>query len=154
MTFERTRDTLPAVLKATPDTGPVVVDLPPTWGALLAGTLLTVDAVVVVVEARELGLAGLARLLDLVDQASEQNPNLALLGIIPSKVGRTRLARDVVARLRERYRIVLPPVREAACIAELPGRGVTLWETSIDHGVRNDMTALVRAVRRKLKGAK
>lgn len=147
--YQRTRQRLPVVLRP-PGAGVVVLDTAPSWGALLGGVLLTADAVVVVAEARHLGLVGLARLLDLVDQAAEQNPRLRLLGILPSRVTRTRLARAVTERLLARYKVTLPALREWAAIAECPAIGGTIWDTPGDSPARANMAEVVGAIRTAL----
>jgi chromosome partitioning protein len=146
----RTRARLAVTLRPVEDAACVVVDLPPSWGALLAGTLLVADAVLVAVEARALGVAGLGRILDLIERAQTQNPRLRLLGIVPSRVGRTRLARAVEARLRERYRCVLTSIRECAAVAEAPADGRTLDLIRPGHPAAADFTALAASVRQAL----
>ncbi len=153
--FERVRSRLPRVLQtdAAPDL--VVLDLPPSWGAILAGALFTADAVLVVVEARELGVARLGDLLDLIDQVREERRGLPeLLGVLPNKANRTRLSRGVIERLERRYRQTLAPVREATRIAETPRLSATLWETPGEMPAKDDLAALVATVRRAMKRGK
>ena len=149
--FEGTRAKLPGALRATGDASAIVADLPPSWGALMASTLLCADGAVVIAEARRLGLTGLGRVLDLIDRAREQNRKLRLLGIVPCRVSRTRMGREVEEELRERYRQTLPSIRDSIRVAECAPAHQTLWERNLDHPVVDDMRALALAVRRALR---
>jgi cellulose biosynthesis protein BcsQ len=93
-------------------------------------------------------------MLDLIDRAREQNPRLRLLGIVPSRVGRTRLAAETVQRLRDRYRATLPPIRDFVRIAERPRSHATVYQSPDDHPAKDDFRALAAAIRRRMKETK
>ena len=139
----RTRARLAVTLRPAEPAACVLADLPPSWGAILAGTVLASDGVLAVVECRALGLAGLSPLLDLIERAGGR-----LLGVVPSRRGRTRLAREVEEHLRERFQC-LTTIREAAAVAEAVADGRTV---AADHPAAQDFHDLAAAVRRALKG--
>lgn len=148
--FERTRARFPALLRTPANVGAVVIDTPPSWGALVAAALASADAVLVAVECRTLGLVGLDRALDLVARVQERNRGLRLLGIAPQRLGRTRDSQRTEALLRERYRAVLPSIRESARVGELPATHRTIFEALPESPARGDFEALAAAVKRAL----
>lgn len=150
--FERTRARFPALLRTGEGIGAVVVDTPPSWGALVAAALASADAVLVAVECRTLGLVGLDRALDLIARIQDRHRGLRLLGIVPQRLGRTRDSQRTEALLRERYRAVLPAIRESARIGELPARNLTIFEAMPEGPARGDFEALAAAVLRGLRG--
>jgi len=83
----------------------LLVDCPPALGLLVVSSLVAVREVFVPVEASTMALGGLARLVQTVERVRERlNPDLQLAHILAVRVdARTLLARDVVARLREKF---------------------------------------------------
>ena len=105
----------------------VLLDCPPTLGILTVNALTAARELVVPVEAHVMALSGLAHLLHTVDVVKERlNPELLVSGILACRVdARTRHAREVVERLRERsgnlvYKTV---IRENVRLAECPSFG-------------------------------
>jgi len=105
----------------------VVIDCPPTLGILTVNALTAVRELLVPVEAHVMALSGLAHLLHTVEVVKERlNPDLAISGVLACRVdGRTRHAREVVEKLRERsgdlvYKTV---IRENIRLAECPSFG-------------------------------
>ncbi len=101
----------------------VLIDCPPSHSSLAVAPLAVAPYVVVPVEARVLALSGIASLIGTMDSVRERlNPNLTLAGVIASRVNRTRHAREVVERLRERFDGLVfdGVVRESIALAEAP----------------------------------
>lgn len=102
----------------------VLVDCPPTLGFLTVSALVACRELLIAVEAHVMALAGLAALLQTTERIRERlNPQLTIAGILPCRVDtRTRLARDVVERLRERFgpQVFQATIRESVRLAEAP----------------------------------
>ena len=101
----------------------LLVDCPPSLGLLAVSALVACDEVFVPVEVRTMAVAGLANLLQTVERVRDRlNPRVKVTGILPCRVdARTRLAQDVLARLRERFGpLMYPPIRENVRLAEAP----------------------------------
>jgi chromosome partitioning protein len=102
----------------------LIVDCPPTLGFLTVSALVACRELLVPVEAHVMALAGLAALLGSVERIRERlNPALTVSAIVACRVdGRTRLAHDVVARLRERFGplVLQTVIRESVRLAEAP----------------------------------
>lgn len=101
----------------------VLLDCPPAMGFLVTSALVSSDEVVVPVEAHVMALAGLASLVQTIEQVHDRlNPQLAITAIVPCRVNRTSHTREVVERLRQRFGglVVDVPVRESVRLAEAP----------------------------------
>jgi chromosome partitioning protein len=102
----------------------VLVDCPPSLGLLAVNALTACREVLIAVEASVMPLSGLRELLATVEELRRYlNPELTVTGILACRVDhRTKLSREVVARLRERFEdLVLPDVvRENVRVAEAP----------------------------------
>lgn len=101
----------------------VLLDLPPSAGAIVRGTLAVLPggAVLAPVQARGLDLVGFSDLLGLLEEIQEQNPDLYLAGVVPVRTNRTRLSTEVVEALKaEHGRLVLPSIRDATAVARAP----------------------------------
>lgn len=106
-----------------PDWDHVLIDCPPSQGALATSALAVASNVIVPVESRTLALTGLVSLIGTMDAIRERlNPALKLEAILACRVNRTRHAREVVERMRAHYPgLVLDAVvRESIGLAEAP----------------------------------
>ncbi len=108
----------------------VILDTGPSSSLSTRKALVAAEDVLFVVETKAPGLEDLESQMHLLAQTREQmNPRLRILGIVPSRVVRTRLARMTVAALHSRYpEYILPSIRESSVVAEAPlhRRPVTL----------------------------
>ncbi|MDD2903674.1 MAG: ParA family protein [Syntrophales bacterium] len=105
----------------------VLMDCPPTLGVLTVNALAAARELLVPVEAHVMALSGLAQLLHTVEVVQERlNPALKVCGILACRVdARTRHAREVVERLRERSGnlVYQTLIRENIRLAECPSFG-------------------------------
>jgi chromosome partitioning protein len=101
----------------------VLIDCPPALGHVVIAALAAADEVLVPVAAHAMELDGLAAVHRTITTVRQRiNPDLQLR-VLPCRVdGRTRLAKEVVATLRDRLgQDVMPcEVRENVKIAEAP----------------------------------
>jgi len=136
----------------------VLVDCPPSLGFLSVAALVACQHVFVPVEAHVMALAGLAALTQTVERVRERlNPDLALSGILACRVDtRTNLAKDVVARLRERFGTLVfeTVIRESVRLAEAPSFHQPITTYAPESAGADDHRAAARElVRRAKKGA-
>ncbi len=108
-----------------------VVDCPPPLGRLVLAALVAADGAVTVTEPSLPCLASLedvARTLAVVRQ--HYRPELADLGVIVNRAGRTREGADRLAQLRgpSGPPLVGEPIPEHAALAAAIGVGVPVWE--------------------------
>lgn len=131
------------------ETDDVVLDLPPSAGAIVRGTLAVLPggAVLATVQTRALDLVGFSDLVRLVDELREQNGALHLAGIVPVRTNRTALSAEVLEALRQTHGPrVLPGIRDSTAAARAPLRHLPLQLTAPRSPVAQDFAALVRAV--------
>jgi chromosome partitioning protein len=83
----------------------VLLDCPPSLGPLTVNALVAADRVIVPVQSEYFALEGLAGLLDTLSLVQrELNPRLTVAGmLLTMHDGRTRLAQDVEAEVREHF---------------------------------------------------
>ena len=101
----------------------LIVDCPPSLGLLTLSAFVAADELVVPVEAHVMALSGLAGLIQTVDRVRDRlRPELHVGAIVPCRVSRTRLAREVVEHLREQFGTLVTKtvIRENIRVAEAP----------------------------------
>ena len=101
-----------------------LIDCPGALGTVTVNALTAADGVLVPVPAQILSLEGLAQLLETVRAVKKRlNPPLTIAGIIICRLdGRTRLAREVIEALEERFpgQVLATRIRENVRLAEAP----------------------------------
>lgn len=111
-----------------------IIDCPPTLGLLTANALVGADEVLIPVEAHQMALPGVSRVIASVETLRRNlNSKLRVLMIVPCRVDpRTRHSRQVVDELRSRYGKLVSTVeiRENIKLAEAPAFGmpITLYD--------------------------
>ena len=102
----------------------VLLDCPPSLGALTVNALSAAAEVIVTVEAHVMALSGLAQLLQTTQVVQQRlNPELTVSGILACRVDtRTRHAREIVEQLRARFDGLVfdTVIRENVRLAEAP----------------------------------
>ena len=91
----------------------VLIDSPPALNVLSVNILVATGELVVPIEPHPLSLMVLRRLFDTVGRVRRLNPDLRVLGFLPTKVHHSsRLAADMLATLAEQFPelALLPPV--------------------------------------------
>jgi chromosome partitioning protein len=137
----------------------VLVDCPPALGFLSVAALAACHQVFVPVEAHVMALSGLAALTHTVETVRERlNPELTLSGILACRVdSRTTLAREVVARLRERFGALVfkTVIRENVRLAEAPSfhQPITVYAPN-SPGAADYRATARELVRRATKGTR
>jgi chromosome partitioning protein len=134
----------------------VLIDCPPTLGILTVNALAAARELLVPVEAHVMALSGLAQLLHTVEVVRDRlNPELKVTGILACRVdSRTRHAREVVERLRDRsgnlvYRTV---IRENVRLAECPSFGQPITQYDPKSAGAADYRALAQEIMDQERG--
>ena len=110
----------------------VVVDAPPSIGALTLNALAAADLLIVPLQAEYYALEGIAGMMETVDRVrASLNPDLRILGILLTMFdSRTRLSQEVEQNVRahfgdEVFRTVIP---RNVRLAEAPSYGRPIFE--------------------------
>ena len=110
----------------------VLIDCPPSLGILTINALSAAETVLIPMTADYYAMLGVDMLLATIDEIrAEINPDLGVLGLLPTRVGRTTNAREVLDETRknlsERLRI-FEPIPETVKFREAAGLGKTIFE--------------------------
>ena len=82
----------------------VLIDCLPSLGTLLINALTAADRVLIPVQTQKFSLDGLQALDNLYQQIKGAiNPKLSMLGVLPTMVDRTKVSRESLAELNEKY---------------------------------------------------
>ena len=108
----------------------VIIDCPPSLGLLTINALVAAEELLIPIQCEYYSLEGLALLLHTVSLVAEHlNPRITLTTIVLTMFdGRTRLANDVAASVRQHYpnQLIDIPIPRAVRISEAPSYGQTV----------------------------
>ncbi len=98
----------------------IVVDTPPSAGAMTLNALVAADAVLIPMELTKMGVDGLRETLAVVEKIRRRhNPEMRIVGIAPNRCDfRRSETNDIYRFMRQQYKdLVLLPVAERAQVA-------------------------------------
>ena len=108
----------------------VIIDCPPSLGLLTINALVSAEELMIPIQCEYYSLEGLALLLHTVSLVQKHlNPHIRLTTILLTMFdGRTRLANDVAANVRQHYpnELIDIPIPRAVRISEAPSYGQTV----------------------------
>ena len=99
----------------------ILIDCPPSLGLLTINALATANAVLIPVQCQFFALKGLAALLETIQSVQKRlNPDLKILGVLPTMAEKTVMTQDVLASLKKRLKDirVFEPVPKSVRFAE------------------------------------
>lgn len=82
----------------------ILIDCPPSLGILTVNVLAAADAVLIPVQCQFFALKGLAALLETIQSVQKRlNPDLQILGVLPTMAEKTVMTQDVLTSLKQRF---------------------------------------------------
>jgi chromosome partitioning protein len=121
-----------ALMGVRPNYDFIVLDAPPSFGALTLNALSAADHLVVPVQCEYYALEGIAGMMDTIERVrASLNPHVSVLGLLLTMADhRTRLSQQVEANVREHFgdlvfRTVVP---RSVRLAEAPSHGLPIFE--------------------------
>jgi len=132
----------------------VILDCAPSLGLLTLSAMLAATKLLVPVEAHTMALEGLATLTQTVERIrAKRGSTLSIGAIIPCRVSRTRLAREVVEQLRAQFGALVTStvIRENVRLAEAPSWHQPIIEYAPDSHGAEDYQAVAGELVRKLR---
>ncbi len=109
----------------------VLIDCPPSLGIMTVNAFSAAGEILIPMASEFFALIGVGLLLDTVaDMRADLNPDLEILGIVPTRMNRTTHARDVVDKAKEElqgYRF-FETVPEAVAVRDASAAGVPIGE--------------------------
>jgi len=130
----------------------ILIDCPPSLGLLTINALSAATQTLIPLSCDYYSLVGVSLLLNSIAKMREQlNPNLAVLGILPTRYdSRTAHAKEVLASARSKlsphYRVFETVVRETVRLKETPIVGMPITEYNSRHPAAEDYRNLAREV--------
>lgn len=88
-----------------------LIDCPPAFNAASAAALLAAGEVLIPIKLDAFSLRGMANLVRQIDNMRQINPDLKLLGFLPTMWYKSKLIQDAEATLRDAGYTVLPHIR-------------------------------------------
>lgn len=136
----------------------VVIDSPPSLNILSINVLVAAGALVIPIEPHPLSLMVLRRLFETVSRIHRLNPDLSIIGFLPTKVHHSsRLAVDMIDMLREQFPDIslLPSiplsVKSAESIAEYTSILQYMPRSPLSLAYRQVAEALEKAVSEEVR---
>jgi len=111
----------------------IFLDCPPNLGLFTINALIAATDVLIPMATEYWSMLGVARLLQSINKVKEEgNPQLSILGIIPTRYTRTNHAREVIQRTKQEIgdhiRVFDTPVHESTRFREATGTGKTIFD--------------------------
>lgn len=110
----------------------VIVDSPPSLGALTLNIMVAVDEIVIPVSLTFFALDGCAEILDTVEQVRQAygRTDLRVTAVVPTLYRNTRLANEILQKLRAQFgkRVAKSVLGFNVRIDEAQSHGQTIWE--------------------------
>jgi chromosome partitioning protein len=108
----------------------LIIDCPPSLGLLTINALIAADELLIPIQCEYYALEGVAQLLNIISRVTAgANPTLRISAILLTMFdGRTRLANDVAASVREHFprEVLQSVIPRAVRVSEAPSYGQTV----------------------------
>lgn len=125
----------------------IVVDCPPSLGVLTMNALLASSGVIIPVEPGVFPLVGIQYLRSTIEKIQRVNPDLHILGVLPTMVDRTVLARDTRQQLIKSFGdIILPDIPRRVIIGEAHAAGKDIFGYDPDGEMAQAFAAVIQEV--------
>lgn len=125
----------------------IIFDCPPMFGILMANVLMVADMALVPVNADQLSLHGLARLLGTIRRFESIRERALDIWVVLSRFQpRRRLSQEVQRELEQRLpdRVLASPIKESSALTECPGLGRTIFEYRQHSSAAQDFVGLAQ----------
>ena len=110
----------------------ILIDTPPSLGLLTINALTAADGVIIPMETQYLALRGLQLLLKIIKKVRDRaNPDLSIVGILPTMVDRTIHTKEVIEEISSalgNHIPILPPVKRSVRFPESSVAGKSILE--------------------------
>jgi chromosome partitioning protein len=110
----------------------VLIDCPPSLGILTVNAFSVANEVLVPMAGEFFALIGVSLLMETLEQMrAELNPELTVLGVLPTKINRTRHAQEVIEQARDEIGQTVrffEPIPEAVAVRDASAAGLPVTE--------------------------
>lgn len=148
--FERERQLRQAIEPIRSDYQFIIIDCPPSLGLLTVNALMAATEVLVPVDPGLFPLIGLNLLQRTIDMVRRANPGLEILGVVPTLLDRTALARDTRNELAETFGgRLLPAIPRRVAIGEAHAAGQDVFAYDARSDGAEAYATLVKEIMRR-----
>ena len=126
----------------------ILIDCPPSLGLLTVNALVAADRLLVPVQAEYLGLRGLALFWQTMRQVEPLNPNLRLIGIVPTMTRKTKHHEGILETMGKIKAHVFDPIPLSIKASEAHAAGRAVSALDGDNVVAQAYESLAREVER------
>lgn len=126
----------------------VLIDCPPSLGALTVNALVAADEIYLPLTGETLPMRGIVSLENIVAKARRFNSGLRISGVILQRFNNRRINNAVLDAIRAKYgdRLFNTKVRECIALAEAPAAHCSIYDYDPDSNGAKDYTALAGEV--------
>lgn len=127
----------------------ILIDCPPSLGLLTVNALSAADTVLIPVQCQFFALKGLAALLETISSIQKRlNPQLKILGVLPTMAEKTVMTRDVLASIKRRLKTIpiLEPIPKSIKFAESNLAGEPIHLYTDDSKLINPYLSLIKII--------
>jgi chromosome partitioning protein len=128
----------------------ILIDCPPSLSLLTLNALTASSYVVVPMQMDVLALRGLDSMLDTIQKVNRINPELSLLGVLPTMVDpRKNIHKEIVSHIKSNYqavRLFQQSVHTSVRAAEAPSFGKSVVSYAPTSSTANDYKALAKEI--------
>ncbi len=125
-----------SLLAVRPNYDFIIVDSPPSVGALTLNSLAAADMLIIPLQAEYYALEGIAKMTDTVERVKGSlNPDLSILGILITMYdNRTKLSKEVEDNVRKHFGTLVfaSVIPRNVRLAEAPSYGQSVFEFAAD----------------------
>jgi chromosome partitioning protein len=125
-----------SLLAVRPNYDFIIVDSPPSVGALTLNSLAAADMLIIPLQAEYYALEGIAKMTDTVERVKGSlNPDLNILGILVTMYdNRTKLSKEVEENVRKHFGdlVFTTVIPRNVRLAEAPSYGQSIFEFAAD----------------------
>lgn len=148
----RLGDLSAAIADARIDADLVIIDTPPSIGALLTAAVFAATDVIVPVAVSAESYHGWAQFRSHVERLQRMKPNLRITGVVATCVERTRISKGILAKLQSENGDILfsATIRKAAVLGQLFAQHTSARAFAPDHPATADYHALATEILKRL----
>jgi len=130
----------------------ILIDCPPSLGLLTINALSAADVILIPVQCQFFALKGLAALLETVASVRKRlNPNLQILGVLPTMSENTIMTQDILVSLKKRLQDihVFDPVPKSIKFSESNLAGEPIHIYAKDSKLVQPYRAIIKLINKK-----
>ncbi|MBM7558582.1 ParA family protein [Marinitoga litoralis] len=132
----------------------IFIDTPPSLGLLTINALNASDYLLIPVKSDFLSLVGLSQMMEIYYKVNVENPNLKILGVIPTMVDkRTKISKEIIGELKKIFgdKKVFTPLRNDVKLIESSSHGIPIIKYAPKSRASSDIKKIAKEIQELIK---